>query len=171
MQVKAKNQARILSKTEAGANTTGGLLLHFEFHIDQIIMAGHFGCFYAGLTEVTQPFQTDSALLNRGLGGGCAFHLAHLPAQHFIGSFLIALKADTANVGSLPGVHEKLHGDRVVFFINLGNTCDFGKVVALVAEAPCQVVFGTRYQLLGEGLSLADQQETPQVCFRENQIT
>ena len=134
-------------------------------------MARHFRGLNRRPAEVAQALQADPRLLNGRRRRRCTLHLAHLAAQHVIRGFLVAPEADATHVGALAGVHEELHGDRILFLVQLGNPGHLGEVIALVAQAPGEILLGGSHQLLGEGLPLGHQQETTQVLFRQYQVT
>jgi hypothetical protein len=80
------------------------------------------------------------------------------------------LKLDASHIGSLARIDEELQRHRVVFLVDLGNARDRGEVVALIAQAPGDVVLAGRHQLLRERLAFPDEDKAPQVLLGEHEV-
>ena len=133
-------------------------------------MARHFLGFDSGLAEKAQTFQSHPGLLDIGRRGGSGFHLPHFAPQYIIGCFQIALEVDPSHIGALARIDKELHGNGIVFFVDLGDTGHLGEIITVVAQAPGEVLLGAGHQLLRENLPLGHQQEALEVRLRQHQV-
>ena len=120
--------------------------------------------------EKAEALKANTRLFNGCRGGGSRLHLAHFPTQHIVHGGHVARKIDPADIGSLARVDEELHHHGAVIFIDLWHARDCGEVVALIAQAPCQIVFGRRNQLLGIDLLWLHNQEAVQILLGQHQV-
>ena len=97
--------------------------------------------------------------------------MPHFATQHLIFGLGIATEVDAIDVGTLARVDIEGHGNRLVFFVDLGNTVDAGEGVTLITQSTTDQVGGRRHHLAGENLTRFNQHQTLDLVLTYDQIT
>src|SRR5690606_1800552 len=169
-QLDAGDQAVRLLVAQAEGELAGVAFLDVDHHVDQVGRAGHFRRLDVHRLEEAEPLQADLRAVDRRLRIPGAFELAHLPAQHLVGSTGVALEDDSAHLHARARLDEEVDADRARLAVDVRHRGDLGEGVADVAEGGDDGIGGVLDPGPREGVALAQHHQLLDVLQRQHGV-